>query len=95
MIHNPCYEFWKQEDGNSGGSCCCNCNWQRPVTAHPWNKGMARGSILEIIGYGCTCPPFFPEITFFEKEHGMCELWEKRSWPEPSQERILGLLKDE
>lgn len=91
-MHDPCYQFWKQEDGNNRGECCCNCNFQRPINAHPWNKYTGKGSVMEIIGYGCTHPEFWPSITFFEKEHGMCEVWTKREWPDPTKEQTWNII---
>ena len=59
---------------NKSGECCCNCKWQLPVTAHPWNKDPAfKGSVTEIIGYVCTPPDLAPFATFFEEAHSMCE----------------------
>lgn len=56
------------------GSCCCNCKWQTVITKHPWNKQeQFKGSVMEIIGFGCTPPDLYPNTTFFEKSHGMCE----------------------
>lgn len=73
-----CYQGWAKEDGNRAGRCCCNCRYQRPISAHPWNKNeLTKGSITRIIGYGCTVPEM-PNITFFEHEHSMCEMHMER-----------------
>lgn len=72
-MSNKCFEGW-EESSNPKGRCCCNCQWQRPITAHPWNKNeLTKGSVSNIIGYGCTVPEL-PNITFFEFKHSMCEL---------------------
>lgn len=82
-MHNPCYKFWKLEDGNHSGECCCNCEYQRPITGHPWNKtALVKGRMIDTVGYGCCHPEFFPHITFFENKHGMCEVWEENKWRE-------------
>jgi hypothetical protein len=71
---NKCNLGWNSESGNSQGRCCCNCKWQRPISAHPWNNNeLIKGSITKIIGWGCTVPDM-PSITFSEKEHSMCEM---------------------
>ena len=76
-----CFDGWSKENGNESGRCCCNCKWQRPISAHPWNKKYGpplEGSIMNVVGWGCTVPEF-SKITFFEFEHGMCEVhdWKK------------------
>lgn len=94
-MHNPCYDFWSLENGNHNGDCCCNCNYQRPITAHPWNKSsLAYGRITQIIGFGCASPEFFPDITFFESEHGMCECWTARDWPDPTKEQVWQIISE-
>jgi hypothetical protein len=71
---NKCNLGWSEESGNRSGSCCCNCRWQRPITAHPWNRHeLTRGPITKNIGWGCTVPDM-PGVTFFEVEHSMCEM---------------------
>ena len=73
-----CKEGWSSED-NRNGNCCCNCVWQQPINAHPWNKNPEfNGSVMNVIGYGCCCPDLYPRITFFEKPHGMCECHSRR-----------------
>lgn len=74
-----CFEGWKQEDGNTGGRCCCNCEYQRPITGHPWNKIIDHITpISQVIAWGCTVQ--FPNINLFEVEHSMCEMWTPRTW---------------
>lgn len=69
-----CYKGWAKYEGNSKGRCCCNCRYQRPISAHPWNKNeMVKGSVSIVVGFGCTVPDL-PNITFFESKHGMCEM---------------------
>ncbi len=76
---DACFKGWKKEDGNTSGSCCCNCKWQRPIVKHPWNKNpMAKGSITTIMGYGCSVPDM-PGIVFFESEHSMCEMYSDKN----------------
>ena len=56
---------------NFNGACCCNCIYHVEITKHPWNKSVARGSVTDILGWGCQTPD--GKIVFHEKEHGMCE----------------------
>jgi hypothetical protein len=49
---------------------------------------------MEVIGYGCTHPEFWPNITFFENKHGMCEVWDERKWPDPTKEQVWDVLKN-
>ena len=74
---NKCFEGWAEDAGNTAGRCCCNCEWQRPISGHPWNKGEMQGSVLTVKGWGCTVPEM-PMITFLETEHSMCEMHEWR-----------------
>ena len=68
-----CFLGWAGPD-NTQGRCCCNCKYQRPITAHPWNRHeLTKGPITKNIGWGCTVPDM-PGVTFFEVEHSMCEL---------------------
>jgi hypothetical protein len=68
-----CRDWWKSED-NIDGDCCCNCVWQQPINAHPWNiHPEFRGPVTQLVGWGCCPPDLYPTITFFEKAHGMCE----------------------
>ena len=69
-----CFLGWAKDSGNTQGRCCCNCKYQRPITAHPWNRlPFTKGPITKNIGWGCTVPDM-PGVTFFEVEHSMCEL---------------------
>ena len=63
-------------DVMGNGRCCCNCEYQHPVVAHPDNKTeFAKGSVTKTIGWGCKPADMdFTAITFFETEHGLCEL---------------------
>ena len=73
-----CFEGWSEENGNKRGTCCCNCRYQMPIVAHPWNtSGFAKGPISEIIGCGCIAPDT-DRIVFFDSKHGMCEMHEFR-----------------
>ena len=62
------------------GRCCCLCQSQVVIKKHPWNKGKAKGSILETMGYGCAVDIGEPErnVTFSDSAHGDCEMFEKR-----------------
>lgn len=63
------------------GRCGCNCQYQVEIRKHPWNTGEAKGSIMEVLGYGCRAPDLQDErkmIIFFDKPHCMCELYTKR-----------------
>ena len=76
-----CFRGWKEEDGNKGGRCCCNCKWQSRLVKHPWNtEPWAKGSVTEQIGWACTTPEFQPNATFFSlaHEHSVCECHEWR-----------------
>ena len=54
-------------------ACCCTCQFQHKIMKHPGNdNSYANGSILEIMGYGCTVPGWDGTI-FFDREHSMCE----------------------
>ena len=69
-----CSKGWLSEH-NKKGNCCCNCVWQNPINAHPWNKQeLTKGPISKIIGWGCGSPDLYPFITFFDTQHGMCEM---------------------
>ena len=72
---NKCFIGYAEEF-NSQGRCCCNCKWQRPISGHPWNiNGAVKSKVSTTIGWGCTVPDM-TNITFFEKEHSMCEMHE-------------------
>lgn len=65
----------------STGECCCNCQYQQPITAHPWNENpLVKGSVTKTVGWGCTCPEFFPDIGFMEREHSLCECWRQNTY---------------
>ena len=71
----PCFKGWDDEY-NKAGRCCCNCQYQRPIVGHPWNKQpLTKGSITRTIGYGCNSPEI-PATVFFDTDHGMCEMHE-------------------
>jgi hypothetical protein len=79
---HPC-NFNDVNGYQSNGQCCCNCEHQRPINAHPWNENaLVKGSVTTIVGYGCTCPEFFPDIGFMERKHSLCEFWTKNTWRE-------------
>ena len=90
---NKCFEGWGEEF-NIKGCCCCNCEYQRPINAHPWNKDFARGPISKIIGYGCIAPEFAPTVTFFDKPHGMCECWTERNEATYDPDKIMEQIKN-
>lgn len=74
-----CLEGWNDIDLNEEGRCCCNCKHQVKIYKHPWNEGEAKGSIKEILGYGCHDPFLeYPHnnIIFMDRQHGMCETHE-------------------
>jgi len=71
-----CYKGW------SNGDCCCNCEHRVKIMKHPSNKGIAKGSISEVMGYGCKCPledgSMKGSVVFSDWKHGYCELyWRK------------------
>lgn len=75
-MHNVGCSWSILNEVEKSGRCCCNCRWQRSISGHPWNKNeLTKGPITSIIGYGCAVPDM-PNIVFFEKSHGMCELHE-------------------
>ena len=60
------------------GRCCCLCRFQVIVKKHPWNKGKAKGSILQTMGYGCGADEDFEapnRIIFSDSKHGDCEMF--------------------
>ena len=62
------------------GHCCCKCAHHRIIEKHPWNKGPAKGRCSEIYGWGCDVGKVTDgdpkrRITFFDREHGLCELY--------------------
>lgn len=59
--------------------CCCNCQHSVTIVKHPWNSGIAKGSIKDILGYGCSANEkgniiFFDVDTENEGHHGLCEM---------------------
>lgn len=68
-----CMIGWNDEVNNKKGRCCCNCNWQRPISGHPWNHGDFKGPVNKVIGYGCTYPEM-QYITLMTREHSCCEV---------------------
>lgn len=59
--------------------CCCNCKYQCVVSCHPWNKQIGKGYIRESLGYGCMAQlQETQKVIFFEHEHGLCEMHERR-----------------
>jgi len=52
------------------GRCCCNCKHQSIIYKHPLNRGEAKGSILEPMGYVCSG---LDDKIFMDRKHGMCE----------------------
>lgn len=67
--------------------CCCNCVNQRVIFKHPWNKGDGKGSVSDVMGFGCDMVHFdfcdgIPAIMFMDNRHGMCEMHERKELPE-------------
>lgn len=66
------------------GSCCCNCEHQKKLMCHPWNKGFGEGEITKRCGWVCdvfTDKELDPKgdwVMFSDRKHGMCELWTAR-----------------
>lgn len=58
--------------------CCCRCIYRKTINKHPWNEGIAKGRISELLGYGCSV---FNEmdnnqaIIFYDSPHGECEMF--------------------
>lgn len=77
---NACFDGWRAEDGNSKGRCCCNCEYQYPLSKHPGNKGIFQGRVTEVFGYACMPLDLYPYATFFDFKHGMCECWGERKF---------------
>jgi hypothetical protein len=94
---NECFKGYSREAGNITGACCCNCEFQRPINAHPWNVGFAKGSIMHQIGWACMVPDFFPSVTFFDlqRKHGMCECHTPRDYSKYSAEHTMEALKND
>lgn len=95
-IINPCFNGWNDPEHNREGACCCNCEYQRPIVQHPWNKNeWAKGPCTQTIGYGCSAPELFPTITFMDNKHGMCECHQERDYEKFSDEYLMDLMKNE
>jgi hypothetical protein len=75
-LEGKCMIGWNDK-ANRIGRCCCNCKYQRTISGHPWNQEPHNGPLSVIIGYGCTVPDM-PHITFFDKQHGICEMHDYR-----------------
>jgi hypothetical protein len=60
--------------------CCCKCEYNIPLMKHPMNLDIGKGRMSEKMGYACI--GFFSVneriATFFDKEHGMCELFKQK-----------------
>ena len=61
--------------------CCCNCKNQVVIGKHPWNKGVGKGRVTDIMGYGCAVAyielqEVKPPIIFMDRRDGMCEMHE-------------------
>ena len=70
----------KCDKGWHSGECCCNCQSQIKLTKHPWNKYFGKGPISEFCGFACIVKMDFDQGqvgTFYDKEHGFCELHTK------------------
>jgi len=59
------------------GDCCCNCIHQKPINAHPSNKGKTKGKVSKTIGFGCAIPEIQPFIIFLDHPHGICSSYER------------------
>lgn len=54
---------------------CSNCKHQVQINKHPGNSSFAKGSIKEILGYGCLFPDDVDNtVIFFDTKHGLCEM---------------------
>lgn len=60
--------------------CCCKCKFSIPLHKHPYNNEVGLGRMSDKMGYACI--GFFSVnekvAHFFEKEHGMCELFQPK-----------------
>ena len=79
---NPLLGAVKCEHGWHSGECCCNCAKQLKLMKHPWNKEFGKGSITEQCGWVCTMQfddsSNKGEAVFYDFEHGMCEMYQRR-----------------
>lgn len=57
--------------------CCCNCEYQRWIFKHPWNKGDGKGSVNDVMGFGCAVEGA-PVVIFKDSLHGLCEMHERK-----------------
>ena len=78
---NKCNHYRINIDND--GQCCCNCNNQRSLRKHPWNKSVFfSGSIVSQVADEDGTPIFvctaMGEAIAFDSKHGMCEMWEIR-----------------
>jgi len=73
-IVSICKHGWKD------GSCCCNCKNQLKLMKHPWNNDFGKGLISEQCGWVCTgkFDATSTDAIYFDKEHGMCEMYCRR-----------------
>lgn len=83
-----------KEKGSYGGDCCCNCFYQCEIEGHPWNdEPFKKTEAGQTLGYGCTAfytmhrvlkiegiqdEKKIGTVTLFQKQHGMCEMYEPR-----------------
>lgn len=87
MADYLCYEGWAMKDGNSSGRCCCNCKYQIPAVAHPWNKrDWLKGPITKTVAYACTMPEM-ERVTLFDFKHSMCEMHDWKEIHERPEEK--------
>jgi hypothetical protein len=60
--------------------CCCNCQNQRVILKHPWNKDDKKGHTTDVVGFGCAAPGHTHDgtsaVIFKDVRHGMCEMYE-------------------
>ena len=76
-----CLKGWGDEQRNKDGCCCCNCVYQFPINGHPWNRhDLVRTPVTHIVGWGCMAPDLMPFITFFDRSHGMCEMYSRKTY---------------
>ncbi len=61
---------------------CSNCRYQLELMKHPMNKDIGHGSIMETMGWVCTCP--FEDQSnaglgiFFDHRDGLCENYQSK-----------------
>ena len=88
---------WFQDEAGhpawKDGSCCCNCESLIEIRKHPWNEGEGKGNVSEVMGYACTVALTAynePHATFFDGNHGFCELHS----PTPERKKILEIQRN-